>query len=68
MRIREAALFYRGVNRGSTKRSRSPAKISDINDIGVTVKFHSQTSRVARFSLRKKAEGEDVKEAEWNPA
>ena len=41
--IGDSVLFYRTVNSKSTPRSRGPAKILDIDNTGVTAKFHSQS-------------------------
>ena len=44
-----AALSYKAANRKITPRRRGPAKISDIDETGVTARFQPQTFKVARF-------------------
>ena len=44
-----------------------PALISDIDEAGATVKFQSQTYKVARFYARKKREETEVERAELDP-
>ena len=66
-RIGDTALFCNAVNRKSTPRWRGPAKLADINDTGAPVKFHAQTSEVARYCVCKKAEEKDAEGQEWEP-
>ena len=68
MRIGGAELFHKAVNRKGAPRWRGPAKILDIDDAGVTVKFQSQTFEEAQYCVREKVEGKDVEGAEWGPA
>ena len=49
-------------------RWRGPAKILDVDDGVVTVKFHGQAFKVARYCVRKKAEAQDAGEADWGRA
>ena len=53
-------LFYKTTTRKSAPRRRGPAKILDIDETGVTVKFQSQSFKVARYCVRKKLEEKDV--------
>ena len=46
--IGDAALFYMAMIRRGAPRCRGPAKILDIDETGVTVKFRSQTFKVAQ--------------------
>ena len=46
------AVFFVAVNRKSEPRRRAPAKVSDIDETGATVKFHSKTFKVARYCVR----------------
>ena len=47
-----SVLLYKASNRNSALRWRGPAKISDVDDAGVAVKFQCQTFKVARYSAR----------------
>ena len=57
-----------GPNFKSTPRRRGPAIIMDIDEPGVTVKFQSQTFKVARYCVRKQVEEEDVDDEEFDPS
>ena len=63
----DAAFPCGGLDRTSAERWRRPAKILDIDETGVTVNFHTQTSKVKRFCVRKKAEEKDVDDEECDP-
>ena len=67
VKIVDTAPCYKTANRESTPRWGGPAKISDIDESGVTVKCQYQTFKVARYCRRKKAEEKDAEEAEWGP-
>ena len=66
--IGDTVLVHRAANRKSAPRRRGPAKIFDIAETGVAVKFQSQTFRVARYCVRKKVEEKDVEKAKCNPS
>ena len=53
VQIGGAALFYKAMDRRSTPRWRGTAKILDIDETGVTVKFQPQTLQGARYCVRK---------------
>ena len=63
VQIGDAAIFFEATNRKIKPRWRGPERILDIDETGATVKFQSQTSKVARFCVRKKVEEKDVEEA-----
>ena len=48
-------------------RARHVGVIFDIDETGATVKFQAQTFEAARYSVRKRVEGEDVEKVEWGP-
>ena len=60
-------LFYKAQSKKSALRRRGPALISDIDETGATVKFQSQTFKVARFCARKRREEKDVEGDELDP-
>ena len=68
VRIGDAPLFYRAMNRRGARRRRGPAKILDIDETGVPVKFQYPTFRAARYCVRKKAEEKIAEEVNWNPS
>ena len=53
-------LFYKAASRKNTPRWRGPAKILDIVETAVTVKFRSQTFKVVSYRVQKKAGRQDV--------
>ena len=59
-------LFYKTANRKGSPRWRGPAKILDIDEAVVAVKFQSQTFKVAWYRARKTAEEKDAEEGGWN--
>ena len=65
-RVRDTALFRKATDRKSTPRRRGPAKIPDIDDAGVTVKFPSQTFKAARCPVKKKVDVENAGEVGRN--
>ena len=67
VQIGEAVLLYNAMNRRIKPRWRGPAKISDIAETGVTVKFQSLTFKAARYSVRKKSERRDSEDVEMDP-
>ena len=67
VKIRDLTLFYEAVNRGGAPRWRGPTKILDIDGAGVTVKYHSQTFKVAPYCVREEAEGKDLRGVDWDP-
>ena len=68
MQIGEVVPVYEAMNRKTASRWRAAGKILDIDEAGVTVKFQSQTLKVARYRARKKLGEMDAREAEWNPS
>ena len=60
-------LSYEAQSKEGAPRRRGPALILGIDEAGVTVKFQSQTFKVARFCARKKGEQKDVEDAELDP-
>ena len=66
--IGDAVLFYKAQSRKSAPQWWSPTLISDIDETGATVKFHSQDSKVARFCARKRGEEKEVGENELDSA
>ena len=60
MQSGDSALSYNAANCVSTPRCRGPAKISDIDETGVTVKCQSQSFEVARCCVGKKKEAQDA--------
>ena len=58
-RIGDVALSYEAANRKMAPRWGAPAKVSDIDETGVTVKFQFQTLKVACYCVRERAEGEE---------
>ena len=66
--IGDSALLKKTVNRKCAPLWRGPAKILDIGEAGVTVKFQSRASNVARYCIRKKVGTKDVSEVDWNTA
>ena len=68
VRIGDAPLFYRAMNRRGARRRRGPAKIVDIEETGLPVKFQYPTFRAARYCVRKKAEEKIAEEVNWNPS
>ena len=52
VQISDAVILYEPANRKSTPRGRGPAKISDVDETGTTVRSHSQTFKVARCYVR----------------
>ena len=57
--MRDMVLFYKAQSKKSSPRWRGPAKVSEIDESGVTVYFQIQTFKVARFCVRRR-----VKESE----
>ena len=53
--IGDSVIFYKQISRKSTPKWRSAAVILDIDETGVTVKFPSQTHKIARFCVRERA-------------
>ena len=49
-----SAIFYEQIGRVRVPKWRSPAAILDIGEVGVTVKFQSQTFQFARFCVRRR--------------
>ena len=54
IKMGDTVLFYKSPHRKSHPRWRGPAKILDIDETGVTVKFQSQSFKVALFCVRRK--------------
>ena len=63
-----SAPFYKAVNRNGATRRRGPKVILDIDGIGVTAKFRSQTLRAARYCVRRHLGLEDAGGGNWYPA
>ena len=66
----ESVLFNRRMcqlNRRGAPSQCGPAKISGIDEKGLTATFQSQTFKVSRFCARKKAGAQDVEAAGWSP-
>ena len=53
-------LFYKAPQKKSNPRWRGPAKILDIDESGVVLKFQSQCFKVARYRVRRKVEAKDL--------
>ena len=68
VKVGDAVLLHKAPNRDGAPRRRGPSEILDIDETGATVKFQSQTYKVARKCVRKKAGAQDVGEADWNPS
>ena len=51
-RVGDSVVSYKASNSKGSPRRRGPAKILDVDDAGVTVKFQSQTFTVARHCVR----------------
>ena len=58
--VGDMVLFYKTPNRKSSPRRRGPAKVSEIDETGVTVYFQSQTFKVARFCVRRRVKESEV--------
>ena len=56
VKISETANFYNTQEKKRAPRWRGPALILDIDEAGAAARFQSQTFKVARFCVRKKAE------------
>ena len=59
--------FYRAASKQGMPRRRGAALILDIDETGVTAKFQSQTSKVARFCVRNGTDAKDAEDAYWDP-
>ena len=57
--------FSRGGESEARPRRRGLARILDINEAGVTVKFQSQAFKVARNHVRKIVDEREAQEAPW---
>ena len=53
--IGDSALFYKQISRKGTQKWRGPATILGIDETRVAMKFQSQTFRIARNCVRKRA-------------
>ena len=53
--VGDSAIFCGQISRKSAPKWRGPAIILDIDETGVTVKFRSQTFKIARYRVRKRA-------------
>ena len=60
MAVADIVLFYKTPNRKSSPRRRGPAKVLEIDETGVAVYFQSQTFKVARFCVRRRAKESEV--------
>ena len=67
VRIGDATLLYKVINRKCAPRRRDPANISDTDETGATAKFHLQTFKVARSYVREKAKAKYVEDMESDP-
>ena len=65
---RNSALAYKTVNRKGAPVWRAPAKILDIDETGVAVKFQSQPFTAKRNCVRTNTEEKDVSEVDWSTA
>ena len=65
--VGESVLFRKAVGRRCAPRGRGPAKIRDADDAGATVKFRSQTRKMARYRLRGKVGARGMGEVYRNP-
>ena len=68
VKIRDSATSYGAANNQSAPRRRGPTEILDSDETGATVKFQSQTFKVARFCLRKTREPQAAGDLNRNPA
>ena len=67
VQIGGATLSHKAMNREGAPRRRGPAKILDIGEIHGTAKMQSQTSKAARYCVRKRGGEMDDGELEWDP-
>ena len=56
--------FYKKQSRKSSPRRGGPAKVLEIDDAGATVSFQSQTSKVARYCVRRRMKDSEIQEGE----
>ena len=63
-KIGDSVLPFKAVNQRSASRRRGPAKILDIDNTRVTVRFRGPTSKVARCCVREKMEEKGVADVE----
>ena len=59
-RVGDSVVSYKASNSKGSPRRRGPAKILDVDDAGVTVKFQSQTFKVARHCVRGRLDAQDA--------
>ena len=57
-------LFYKAQNRTSFPRWRGPAKVIEMDESGATASFRSQTFKVARYCVRRRAKDSDLQEGD----
>ena len=62
--VGDSAPLYKAVNLKCTPRRRGPTRILDFDGAGVVAEFPSQTFVVARYCVRKRAEGKDSGEVD----
>ena len=67
VKTRDTVLLNKTQDKRSAPRWRGPELIPDIDETGVTVKFQSQTFKVARFCARNKVEATHVEDTEVDP-
>ena len=58
--ISESALFYKTNNRKSMSKCAGTARIQESGETGVTVRYQSQTFKVARYCVRKKVDEKEL--------
>ena len=61
--VGDVALFYQAPHEKSNARRRGPAAILDFGEFGATLKFQSQTLKVARYCVRRKVEETNLPQA-----
>ena len=66
--IGDTEISYKAESKKSAPRRRGPGLILGLGEAGVTLKFQSQTFRVARFRARRKEKEKDVEDAELDPS